>query len=131
RTGQGALYYTALLDQWVRMNPIAAEDNGLKITRDYYVVHERLDNGQLVEDELPFTGTVKAGETVRVKLTLEVTRAGDVEHVNFEDRFPAGFEVVERERRAWGWWSYWRSAREVHDDRVVFFASQLNRFGGV
>jgi uncharacterized protein YfaS (alpha-2-macroglobulin family) len=128
RQGQGALYYTAILDQHVRMNPIPAEDNGIAITREYFLVTERLDRGQLIEDETPLAGPVAVGDTVRVKLSMTVSAGADIEHVNLEDRFPSGFEVKQDPRPVYGssWrWSPMWSAKEVHDDRVVFFATRL------
>lgn len=125
RTGQGALYFSATLGQAVRMDPIPAEDAGLAVRREYLRVTRRVDaDGNQVEDLSPLVGEVRVGETVRVKLTLRVDRNAAVEYVNLEDRFPVGFEVVD-ETPDLGWWSWWRSAREVHDDRVVFFATQL------
>jgi hypothetical protein len=128
RQGQGALYYTAVLDQHVRMNPIAAEDNGVSVKRDYFVVTERLDQGRLIEEETPLSGPVAIGDTVRVKVSMTVSAGADIEHVNLEDRFPSGFEVKQDPRPQYGWswrWSPMWSAKEVHDDRVVFFATRL------
>lgn len=128
-SGSGALYASGLLTQFVRMSPITAADAGLSVRREYQVVSERIDNdGNLVEDVSPFTGRVKVGDTLRVTVTMDPSQAGDVEHVNLEDRFPSGFEVKETERRDFSWWTPWRTAKEVHDDRVVFFASRL-RYG--
>lgn len=129
KTGPGALYASGLLTQFVRMSPIQAADAGLSVRREYHVVSERIDNdGNLVEDVNPFTGRVKVGDTLRVTVTMDPSQAGDVEHVNLEDRFPSGFEVKETTRRQFSWWTPWRTAKEVHDDRVVFFASHL-RYG--
>lgn len=128
RQGTGALYYTAVLEQHVRMNPIPALDNGISVSREYFLVTERLDQGQIVEDVTPLSGPVKIGDRVRVQLTMSVSHAADVEHVNLEDRFPSGFEVVEETQPRFGWfwrWSPWWSSREVHDDRVVFFATRV------
>ena len=60
---------------------------------------------------------------------MTVTAGGDIEHVNLEDRFPTGFEVVRDDPQPvfgwfWRWTPYW-SAKEIHDDRVVFFATRL------
>jgi uncharacterized protein YfaS (alpha-2-macroglobulin family) len=128
RQGQGALYYTAVLDQHVRMSPIPAEDNGIAISREYFLVTERLDQGQLIEEETPVTGPLAIGDTVRVKIAMTVSAGADIEHVNLEDRFPSGFEVKQSPRPQYGWswrWSPMWSAKEVHDDRVVFFATRL------
>lgn len=126
RQGTGALYYTALLDQKVRMDPIPAAESGLGVKRTYTKVITTVDQtGQIVETEKPLVGNVKLGETIRVKVTLSVSRNAAVEHVNLEDRFPVGFAVVQEQQRGWRGWSWWSSAREIHDDRVVFFASQL------
>lgn len=130
RHGQGALYYTATLDQKVRMNPIGAADNGIQVTREYFLVTETLDatTGRITETETALAGnhSVKIGDKVRVRISMSVSHQGDVEHVNLEDRFPVGFEVVQQnQRHPWSWWSYWRTAKEVHDDKVVFFATRL------
>ena len=126
RVGQGALYYSANLSQHVRMDPIPAVDQGISVRREYYRVARRVDqDGNLVEDLTPLTGDVSIGERVRVKLLVRVSQNAAVEHVNLEDRFPVGFEVADEREPDFGWWSWWRSAREVHDDRVVFFATHL------
>ncbi|MEZ0231124.1 MAG: alpha-2-macroglobulin [Planctomycetota bacterium] len=130
RQGTGALYYTALLDQKVRMDPIPALEQGISVKRTFFKVTTSVDqNGQVVEDEKPLVGNVKLGDKVRVKLTLQVSKNAAVEHVNLEDRFPVGFSVVDDRATGWRGWSWWCSAREVHDDRLVFFASQLQLQG--
>jgi hypothetical protein len=126
RAGQGALYYSAVLDQHVRRDPIPAAEAGLSLRREYFKVERRVDqDGSVVEDVTPLQGEVRVGERVRVKLTLRVSQNAAVEHVNLEDRFPVGFEVAQDEAPEWGFWRGWNSAREVHDDRVVFFATYL------
>ncbi len=136
RTGRGVLYYSATLEQVVRMDPIPAADNGIGIARSFFKVQSQLDatTGQMVETEVPLSGPVALGEQIRVKLDVTVSKNADVEHVNIEDRFAAGFEVVsEQPNNRFGpipfftWWSPWASAREIHDDRVVFFATYLGR----
>lgn len=124
RTGRGALYYSATLEQKVRRDPITATDAGISVRRAYTLVETTIDaQGQVVETERPLVGNrVRLGQTVRVRVTMRVSKPNAVEHVNLEDRFPVGFEVVTSENDRWSWWS---SAREVHDDRVVFFATHL------
>ena len=126
RTGRGALYYSAVLAQHVRMDPIPAEDRGIAVSREYFKVARRIEDGRMVEDVTPLTGDVRIDERVRVKLTLRITENAAVEHVNLEDRFPVGFEVADDDvADRFGWWTWWRSAKEVHDDKVVFFATHL------
>ena len=126
RAGRGALYYSAVLEQHVRMDPIPAEERGISVRREYFKVTRRLDqDGNMVEDLTPLAGEVRVGERLRVKLTLRVSQNAAVEHVNLEDRFPVGFEVADDQDQDLGWWRWWRSAKEVHDDKVVFFATQL------
>lgn len=126
RTGRGALYHSVVLSQTVRVDPILAQDNGIQVRRELSIVERAIDAaGQVTETERPLVGNrVKQGQQVRVRLFMTVSRPSGVEHVNLEDRFPVGFEVVTNEDglRGWSWWS---SAREVHDDRVVFFATHL------
>lgn len=131
RTGRGALYYSAVLDQKVRIDPITAEDRGVRLRREVFFVDTSVDpqTGQLTERERPFVGNARVGDRLRVRLFVSVSKTSQVEHVNIEDRFPVGCSVVEQEerhdfmlKRGWSWWS---SAREVHDDRVVFFATNL------
>lgn len=131
RTGRGVLYHSVVLDQKVRMDPIPAKDDGIAVRRELSTVETSVDaaTGQLVETERPLVGAVKIGQTVRVRLFVAVSKNASVEHVNIEDRFPTGFAVVEAAPQL-DWlflrgWSYWSSAREVHDDKVVFFASNL------
>lgn len=126
RTGRGALYHSAVLSQKVRMDPILAQDNGISVRRELSIVEKTVDAaGQVTETERPLVGNrVRQGQQVRVRLFMTVSRPSGVEHVNLEDRFPVGFEIVTNEE-GFGRWSWWSSAREVHDDRVVFFATHL------
>lgn len=132
RNGRGVLYFTATLEQTVRRQRFNALDRGIQVRREFFTVTESVDaNGQVLETETPLSGAVKIGDRVRVKLEVGVSAGGTVEHVNIEDRFPVGFEVVQEEQRPafWGGWTWWRSAKEIHDDKVVFFATSLRDSG--
>jgi alpha-2-macroglobulin len=136
RAGTGTLFYTARLRYAVDALFQEGLDTGFNIERAYapYV-----DNGAR-----PATTAFKAGDLVRVTLTLRLTK--ERRFVAVTDPLPAGFEPVEswfattartlaedQDRRGTGnedWTSWWARGGfdhvERHDDRVVLFATRLS-----
>jgi uncharacterized protein YfaS (alpha-2-macroglobulin family) len=134
------VYYAATLLEVPRARPVRADDEGISVERWY----------EDYDDAKPAI-SVREGRLVRVR--LRVTVKGDREFVALEDPLPAGLEAVDvslrtsqtmppprggprNERRSnWpssrstresDWWSPW-DHREMHDDRVQYFARQLRR----
>jgi uncharacterized protein YfaS (alpha-2-macroglobulin family) len=136
RAGAGTLFYTARLRYAVDALFQEGLDTGFNIERAYAPYVENATR--------PSTTTFKAGDLVRVTLTLRLTK--ERRFVAVTDPLPAGFEPVEswfattartlaedQDRQDTGdesWTSWWARGGfdhvERHDDRVVLFATRLS-----
>jgi alpha-2-macroglobulin len=135
RNGSGTLFYSARLRYAVDALFLKGLDQGFRIARTYapYV-----ENGVK-----PAATTFKAGDLVRVTLTLDLTK--ERRFVAVIDPLPAGFEPVESwfttsaaalsrhsEEQGdveddWMWWERGGFDHvERHDDRVELFATRLS-----
>jgi hypothetical protein len=144
--GIGALYYTTLFTYNTSREDVPAQVRGIRVRRTYDVLAARQDPKHgLIYEPRPMRGALRAGEIVRVR--LQIVTPVHYRYLVLEDRLPSGFEVVEseavqlavsegeqamrerlprkeRERIAAEWQSpFWH--KEVHDDRVAFFATDL------
>ncbi|MFQ6100106.1 MAG: hypothetical protein ACE5OS_02575 [Anaerolineae bacterium] len=123
KRGEGPLYYTLLSRMYVARERIKAA-GAISVTREY------LD---------PTTGrpisSVTRGDLVQVRLTVEAPE--EMWYVIVEDPLPAGFEglnerlattsFVAGEGEGRHWREYGYNRKDVLDDRVVFFNTQLER----
>ena len=136
REGAGTLFYTARLRYAVDRLFQEGLDSGIAIERSYAPYLEK--------GSRPPTTSYKAGDLVRVTLTLHLTK--ERRYVAVIDPLPAGFEAVE----SWfattaaslssahdnqgddsrGWFDWWQRGGfdrvERHDDRVQLFATRLS-----
>src|SRR5687768_6982261 len=135
RDGAGTLFYTTRLRYAVDELYQQGLDNGVRIERSY---EPYIESGTR-----PAATTFKAGDLVRVTLTLNLTK--ERRFVAVTDPLPAGFEPLEswfastaRSLQATGtdntesetsWESWWQRGGfdhvERHDDRVQLFATRL------
>ena len=135
RDGTGTLFYSARLRYAVDRLYQQGSDQGIRIERSY---------GPYVENgSRPATTTYKAGDLVRVTLTLQLTK--ERRFVAVTDPLPAGFEPVESwfatsaaalardqeaSAQAGDWTSWWQRGGfdyvERFDDRVQLFATRLS-----
>ena len=135
RTGAGTLFYSARLRYAVDQLFLQGSDQGIRIGRSYAPYVET--------GTRPASTTYKAGDLVRVTLTLNLTK--ERRFVAVTDPLPAGFEPVEswfatsaatlandQERGESGgdWTSWWERGGfdhvERHDDRIQLFATRLS-----
>ena len=136
REGAGSLFYTARLRYAADTLFQQGLDTGFSIERSYAPY---LENGVR-----PATTTYKAGDLVRVTLTLRLTK--ERRFVAVTDPLPAGFEAVEswfattartlaqdqdqQPESTTDWNSWWERGGfdhlERHDDRVQLFATRLS-----
>lgn len=135
RTGTGTLFYTARMRYAVDRLFHEGSDQGIRIARSYAPYVET--------GTRPAATTFKAGDLVRVTLTLTLTK--ERRFVAVTDPLPAGFEPVEswfatsaaalaRENDAGesqgDWTTWWQKGGfdhvERHDDRVQLFATRLS-----
>jgi hypothetical protein len=144
RGGMGALYYTALFTYNTSVEDVPSAAHGITLHRGYDILVPRQHPKRgLVYEPRPLRGRLKAGQIVRVR--LRIITPIHYRYLVLEDLFPAGFEVIESQaiatavsqaeaalrearRRARRteeqWWSpFWH--KEIHDDRVAFFATDL------
>jgi uncharacterized protein YfaS (alpha-2-macroglobulin family) len=136
RQGSGTLHYTARLRYAADALYHEGLDTGFRVERGYAPYVET--------GSRPDATTFKAGDLVRVTLTLHLTK--ERRFVALTDPLPAGFEPVEswfattarvlaedQDRQDTGvenWNSWWARGGfdhvERHDDRVVLFATRLS-----
>lgn len=121
-------YYTATLRQYdVRDSLPAIASDGLKVTRNYYVLKARpLENGtlKLLPSEKPIE-EAERGDIVRCVIDIETKT--NREFFLIEDPIPSNCRVTERDDpRAEGEsWNYWWSDMTIRDDRIAYFARNL------
>jgi alpha-2-macroglobulin len=135
RTGAGTLFYAARLRYAVDHLFQQGSDQGIRIARAYAPYVET--------GTRPAATAFKAGDLVRVTLTLNLTK--ERRFVAVTDPLPAGFEPVEswfatsaatlakeqsRGDSGGGWFDWWQRGGfdhvERHDDRVQLFATRLS-----
>ena len=126
--GPGALYYTAYMDYSLPVKDIAALDQGILVSQQYYR-----------PDDLKTAVTqVSQGELVQVRLTLVVPQS--LHYVVIDDPLPAGLEAVDAslntsqevptqyqsqdyDKYGWGWWYFYY--KQIYDQKVVMSADYL------
>jgi alpha-2-macroglobulin len=135
RNGTGTLFYTARMRYAVDRLFQTGMDQGMRIDRSYAPYVE--------SGSRPAATTYKAGDLIRVTLTLNLTK--ERRFVAVTDPLPAGFEPVEswfatsaanlsqaqdRQDTSSDWFAWWQRGGfdhvERHDDRVELFATRLS-----
>jgi uncharacterized protein YfaS (alpha-2-macroglobulin family) len=136
RNGSGSLFYSARLRYAENRSFQQGLDQGIRVERSYAPYVET--------GTRPPTMTYKAGDLVRVTLTLDLTK--ERRFVAVTDPLPAGFEPVEswfatsaaalstaqdeQPEVSEDWFSWWQRGGfdhvERHDDRVELFATGLS-----
>ena len=129
KTGQGRLYWSARGEYYsTEKKDIQSNRIALSITRDYFRLTPQTENDRIVYKLDPLTGTVQPGDVIAVKLNIG---GSDWRYLLIEDPIPAGMEFIERDdlyeiKDRPGWWEYWFSRREFHDDRAAFFQTYFS-----
>jgi len=144
RTGTGTLFYAARLRYAVDELYQTGLDEGIQIERRYAPYIEDKSGTSIGRSGPPST-TYKAGDLIRVTLTLTLTK--ERRFVAVTDPLPAGFEPVESwfastasalardqdtqnpgEQQNWfSWWEHGGFDHvERHDDRVLLFGTRLS-----
>jgi uncharacterized protein YfaS (alpha-2-macroglobulin family) len=140
RQGSGTLFYTTRLSYAADQLYQQGLDNGMLVERTY---EPYVEAGQ---PDRPASLSYKAGDLVRVTLTLTLTK--ERRFVALTDPLPAGFEPIEswfattaralagepEESADTGdpgdWFTWWQRGGfdhvERHDDRVLAFATRLS-----
>ncbi len=140
KSGQGRLYSSARMTYYATGSALKPASAGFKVTREYYTLRKERRGEIFVYTKRPFTGTVKTGDELFVK--VKMTPDARYEYVMLEDPLPAGCEVVSntngytipgepeydqkaREDRGYWSWNWWYASREVRDEKVAFFAREV------
>ncbi len=134
KQGQGRLYYRIGMQYAPSDLQQKAADYGFTVERSY----EAIDDPKDVRRDADGTWRIKAGASVRVRLTLVApTRRY---HVALVDALPAGFEALnpalavtgkipkdekEKPSRYWWWNRPWYEHQNLRDERVEAFTSLL------
>jgi uncharacterized protein YfaS (alpha-2-macroglobulin family) len=136
KDGPGRLYYRIGMQYAPASLKLAAVDYGFAVER----VYEAIDKADDVRRDADGTWHIKAGATVRVRLTMVApTRRY---HVALVDPIPAGLEAMNPELavtgsvpqdpksqasagRWWWWYRPWYEHQNLRDERAEAFASLL------
>ncbi|MEQ9412005.1 MAG: MG2 domain-containing protein [Fuerstiella sp.] len=138
RAGSGPLYFNAYLTNFTKEDPITAAGLEVKVQRRFFrlerddqEVSVQGDRGQVVSQQtakykripLDNLAGVPSGQLIEVELIVE--SKNDYEYLMLEDRKPSGFEPDDQ--RSGYIFEGLRAYRELRDDRVSFFLSDLAR----
>ena len=131
----GRLYWSARGGYYSQAAKLANRGGRqLEVVREYFKMTPNKTGDKIVYDMEPVQGSVKQGDVIAVKLTVQ---GDDWRYLMVEDPIPAGAEMIERDdlyefRAKPAWWEAWYTKRELRDDRAVFFqtwwAHGANRF---
>jgi uncharacterized protein YfaS (alpha-2-macroglobulin family) len=136
KSGRGQLHAAARLVYQVTGPDIKPASAGFKVSREYYLLTKTRKGDVYVYNKSPFTGTVRTGDELLVKVRIVPDIGYD--YVMMEDPIPAGCEVVTEtdgytipdepaygEKNRWGdYW--WYDSREIRDEKVAFFAHYVS-----
>lgn len=117
KSGSGPLYYSHLFSYMDRAISFVPQNHGFAVGKSYQRQRMRQDGSFVWED---LSGPVAAGDLIRV--TISLSGKEGYEYVMIEDPLPSGCEVVS-ERNDGDEWGWWYGRREVHDEKILFFAS--------
>ena len=136
KKGKGKLYFSAYLSHYTKEENIKAQDAGFKVKREYFLINQKLKEGDK-NRLIPIKGdkvTLVSQDRIFVKLT--VTGSADYEYVMIEDPKPAGCEITDKpqsssqpgyhgKRRSYVPYHY--AQKEIRDDKMVYFITRFNR----
>lgn len=138
RAGSGPVYFNAYLTNFTKEDSITAAGLEVKVQRRFYKLEQdnkdvsvQGDLGQVVSQRtakfrrvpLENLSSVNSGDLVEVELIVD--SKNDYEYLMLEDRKPSGFEPDDQ--RSGYIFEGLRAYRELRDDRVSFFLSNLAR----
>jgi len=144
KSGSGRLYATARVIYYATGPAVKPTSAGFTVEREYFTLDRKTRKGGVVYTKAPFRGTVKSGDEILVRVTVEPDSR--YEYFMLEDPLPAGCEVVtdaqgytiEGEEgygnqgpiRKGGYrvmpiWNWWYADRDVRDEKVAFFAPRI------
>jgi uncharacterized protein YfaS (alpha-2-macroglobulin family) len=136
KEGAGRLYYRVGMQYAPSNLKLPAADYGFTVER----VYEAVDDAQDVRRDADGTWRIKAGATVRVRLTMAAPARRDNDAL--VDPLPAGLEALNpalavtgslpedqqtdaTTSRGWWWWRTWFEHQNLRDERAEAFTSLL------
>ncbi len=142
KSGQGRLYSSARMTYYATGTALKPASAGFKVSREYHILRKERRGDLFVYTKRPFTGTVKTGDEIFVK--VKMTPDSRYDYVMLEDPLPAGCEVVTntngytipgepeydqkaREEQGYWYWNWWYADRNVRDEKVTFFAREMQQ----
>ncbi len=139
KEGSGRLYGSARLTYFATGEAMKPGQAGFKVEREYYRLERTEKKGRIMYEKKKIEGPLPSGAEILVK--LKVTPENDVEYVMVEDPLPAGCEVITdtdgyeiigedaysyNDGYRYGYyWNYWYADRDVRDEKITFFATQM------
>lgn len=143
KTGPGRIYYLSLFRYFLPLKPgetIAQKTlpEGLKIRRAFYRLKPTVvdNNGTVKFQTEPLNGSVRAGETIVMKLLIDSPNA--LPYLMLESPLPSGGEVViddpksdlmqdesDEDKLDYNLGTWWWTHQDVLDDKMVFFATSM------
>jgi len=126
--GTGQLYYTVAFHCYLKVDemPQRLSATGLRVERRYDLV-ERGHAGTTEFRPLPGDKPCRQGSVIRGEILLSVDQPR--QYVLVEEPLPAGCEVLDQgdlEEYEWRDLGYWWTSRDVRDDRIAFFITDLS-----
>ena len=138
RKGKGPVYFNAYVTYFSKEDYIKKAGLEIKVQRKFFKLVRKEDkniaagvNGKVVKANqeayerilIKDLDTVKSGDLIEVE--LEIDSKNDYEYIVFEDLKAAGFEALDV--RSGYTRNGFRAYREMRNDRVSFFVTQLPR----
>lgn len=125
KAGQGNLYYSTTLTQYIARKTIPATVTGagLSIERAYYKPQSSYFQNESESEIGSPVSRCDSGEVVLVRLTVHSNAY--FSHMLVEDFIPAGCEIIDRGTVDYDEWDQWWSGQDIGDDKVSFYVDKL------
>lgn len=126
KSGDGNLYYSAGLKQYLAKNSIPATvtGSGVTVTRSYYKPGRRYEETGLATHLGSAVSGCASGDVILVKLTVNASKR--LSHLLLEDFIPAGCEIVDKGHADYWDWDYWWVGRDIRDEKISFYLDSLS-----
>ncbi|MBX7045244.1 MAG: hypothetical protein K1X86_05325 [Ignavibacteria bacterium] len=137
KSGAGKVYFSSNTTYYT--TDMDARENGFRVEREYYKLekYNSYNEDKITYRKKYFDALLKSGDEVLVKIKV-YSKDENLSYFMLEDPIPAGCEVIkddwayqiEDEKDYSGgysyyWWRWWYADKDVRDNRVTFFATNL------
>ncbi|MCP5467915.1 MAG: carboxypeptidase regulatory-like domain-containing protein [Deltaproteobacteria bacterium] len=122
--GENKLYYQSDISFYVQENQLAPSSSGIEVKREYFMIEEVRQKGsdqvsyklQEVKNKIP--------KGAKIGVRISINSPENYDYLIIEDPLPAGFEVI-KDSENFDEKALSYTEKEVHDEKVVFFATYL------